>query len=48
MSLLQYYEHFKGIADTEDYIEIELGIGKVIKDFAAQSSATYTAAVMWK
>ena len=48
MSQLQYYEHFKGIAGTEDSIEIKLGIGKVMKDFAAQSSATYTAAVMWK
>ena len=47
MPLLQYYKCFKSIAHTEDYVEIKLGIGKVMKDFATQSSAKYTAAEIY-
>ena len=47
MSLLQYYERFKGISDTEDYVDIKIGIGKGIKDFDTQSSATYTEAEIY-
>ena len=36
MSLLQFYERFKSIADTEDSVKTELGTGKGITDFATQ------------
>ena len=37
MSLLRYYERFKSIADTENSVNIKLGIGKGMKDFAKES-----------
>ena len=42
VSLLHYYERFKSIADMADSVDIELGIGKGVKYFATQSSATET------
>ena len=48
MSLLQYYERFKSIAETADYVDIKLGIGKGMKDFVTQSSATETAAEIYR
>ena len=47
MSLLHHYERFNVIADTEDCVDIELGIGQVMKDFSTQSSATKTAAEIY-
>ena len=47
MSLLQYYERFKSITDMVDYVNIELVIGKGMKDFATQSSATETGAEIY-
>ena len=43
MSLLQYYERFNSIAETEDSIDVKIGVRKLIKDFATQSSAIDTA-----
>ena len=34
MSLCQYYERFKIIADTADYVNNEMVIGNGMKDFA--------------
>ena len=48
MSLLQYYERFKSIEYTEESVGIKLGIGKVIKYFATQSSATDNAAEIYR
>ena len=47
MSLLQYYERFNSITDTEDCVNIKLGIGKGMKDFTTQLSATETAAEIY-
>ena len=45
--MIQYYEHFRSIADTEYSVGTELVIGKGVKDFATRSSSTETAAEIY-